>query len=579
MSKKGSRRPRRERDIGARETVKSRSVERASPLGTPLESTTAAGLSRHVPLLIVIAVMLLVALVRLRIADVPLERDEGEYAYAGQLILQGIPPYQLAYNMKFPGTYYAYSVIEALFGQTAWGIHVGLLFVNAATTLLVFLLGRRLLGTFGGAISAIAFAILSVDRWIMGVFAHATHFVILPALAGFLLLLRALDSRSRLGLAVAGMLLGVAVLMKQQAIFFMPLAFGLVIWNQGKPRNLRDIVFRCALVGLGAAVPFLVMCAVFVAQGVFDRFWFWTFQYAREYVSEIPLSAAWGSFVTGWESVTRATLLLWLLAAAGTALLWLVRWTTEVRVFLAGLLLASLLALSPGFYFRQHYFILIIPVAALLIGVACVSIRRIAERIVPRAAARTISVLIFVVAAAAYTIKEQEYLVLMPSRDLSRAVYGMNPFVESADIARYIEEHTKPDDRIAVLGSEPQIYFYARRKSATGYIYTYPLMEEQRYAQRMQDEMIREIGSLHPAYVVLVDIRTSWLARSPNEKILTWAGSYIRQCYDLAGVADIHSRERSELQWDAAAASYQPQSRNIVYTFRRRSDAPCTLAT
>ena len=25
--------------------------------------------------------------------SVPLERDEGEYAYAGQLILHGIPPY------------------------------------------------------------------------------------------------------------------------------------------------------------------------------------------------------------------------------------------------------------------------------------------------------------------------------------------------------------------------------------------------------------------------------------------------------------------------------------------------------
>ena len=39
----------------------------------------------------------------IRLLGIPLERDEGEYAYAGQLILQGIPPrYKLAYNMKFP---------------------------------------------------------------------------------------------------------------------------------------------------------------------------------------------------------------------------------------------------------------------------------------------------------------------------------------------------------------------------------------------------------------------------------------------------------------------------------------------
>jgi len=66
-----------------------------------------------------------VAFVRLRLLNFPLERDEGEYAYAGQLILQGIPPYELAYNMKFPGTYLAYAFIMALFGQTPAGTLFG----------------------------------------------------------------------------------------------------------------------------------------------------------------------------------------------------------------------------------------------------------------------------------------------------------------------------------------------------------------------------------------------------------------------------------------------------------------------
>jgi hypothetical protein len=48
-------------------------------------------------------ILLLMIMVRVRLADVPLERDEGEYAYIVQLLLQGIPPYSIAYNMKFPG--------------------------------------------------------------------------------------------------------------------------------------------------------------------------------------------------------------------------------------------------------------------------------------------------------------------------------------------------------------------------------------------------------------------------------------------------------------------------------------------
>src|ERR1043166_10264218 len=81
----------------------------------------------HRTWLLVSAVVLFAMAVRLRLREMPLERDEGEYAYAGQLILQGVAPYQLVYNMKFPGTYYSYSLLMAIFGQTAWGVHVGLL--------------------------------------------------------------------------------------------------------------------------------------------------------------------------------------------------------------------------------------------------------------------------------------------------------------------------------------------------------------------------------------------------------------------------------------------------------------------
>src|SRR5436853_2076035 len=99
-------------------------------------------------------ILLFVVVVRIRLLPVSLERDEGEYAYAGQLILQGIPPYELAYNMKLPGTYAAYAAIMAVFGQTTQGIHLGLFFLNAASIVLVFLLGRRLLDATAGVAAA-----------------------------------------------------------------------------------------------------------------------------------------------------------------------------------------------------------------------------------------------------------------------------------------------------------------------------------------------------------------------------------------------------------------------------------------
>src|SRR5712675_1919742 len=136
--------------------------------------------------LLAVIVFGLVLVIRIRLLEIPLERDEGEYAYAGQLMLQGIPPYKLAYNMKFPGTYAAYAAIMSIFGQTITGIHLGLLLVNAATILLVFLLGRQLVNSLVGLAAGMSYAVLSVSPSVLGLASHATNFVMLPVLGGTL---------------------------------------------------------------------------------------------------------------------------------------------------------------------------------------------------------------------------------------------------------------------------------------------------------------------------------------------------------------------------------------------------------
>src|SRR5207302_9837747 len=158
--------------------------------------------------------------IRIRLLGMPLERDEGEYAYAGQLMLQGIPPYKLAYNMKFPGTYAAYAGIMSVFGQTTIGIRLGLLVVNAVTIVLIFFLGRRLMNSTGGIAAAASYSVLSVSPSVLGFAGHATHFVLLPVLAGALLLFDQSVRQVFGRLFASGLLFGIGLLMKQPAVFF-----------------------------------------------------------------------------------------------------------------------------------------------------------------------------------------------------------------------------------------------------------------------------------------------------------------------------------------------------------------------
>jgi hypothetical protein len=530
----------------------------------------AGWIKRHGALTAVLLVMAAVAAVRFRLGAAPLERDEGEYAYAGQLILRGIPPYLHVVNMKFPGTYYAYALILAIFGESPAGIHAGLTLVNAATTLLVFAIGRRLEGDLFGSAAAIVFALLSVDRGVLGVFAHATHFVLLPALGALYLLILDRGGRSVGRAFASGVLLGVAILMKQHAIFYVPLAAGLLVSG----RRLAGL----SALASGVVLPFLAVCALFLAQGVLSEFWFWTIRYASAYVIEIPVAVAPKLFAEAFTYVIANTLWIWVVAAIGLVALFAVPWNAGTRVFVTALLAASGLALCPGFYFRPHYFVLVLPAISFLVAVAVAALSRGLERLHRPSAATALAVAALGVVTLSSAWTERDYLFSMTPREVSRSIYGLNPFPEAEAIAGYIRERTGKDDRIAVLGSEPEIFFYADRLSATRYIYTYPLVEGQPYAERMQAEMIRQVESAGPKYLVFVEVDPSWLVgRQSNIGVVEWGNRYARACFDLVGVADMIGPTETRMLWEDAVKDYRPVSENVVYTFRKKDDGPCTV--
>ena len=521
--------------------------------------------------LLVGAAFALVAYVRHHLAGIALERDEGEYAYAGQLIRHGIPPYQLAYNMKFPGTYYAYAAVMSVFGETAMGIRAGLMSVHVASAALLFLIARRMTGTLAAGVATAAFLILGLDRWAMGPFAHATHFVVLPSLAAWLVLDIGLRSGRGWMLVCAGVFAGLAVAMKQQAIPLAVLAIVLAAWpRKGSVRGL-PAWRRAALVTAGIAITLGLMVAVLAASGVLGKFWFWTFQYAVAYVSEVPVAMATAVFQMAWGYITNATAWIWYAGVVGVLLLLVVRWQWETRRFLVFWLIASAAAVATGFYFRPHYFILLMPVAAMFVGVAIASVDRIMSRSLSGTTSRAIALVLAAGLAGTYVIIERHYLFEMKETELIRSLYEDNPFLEAPEIGKYIAAHTDPGDRIAVLGSEPQIYFYANRQSATGYIYTYPLMEKQPYAPRMNAEFRDEIIAAKPKYLVFSGIHSSWGIRAGSDtSVMTWAGEYATKCYELAGVTEVDKKKGADIRWDAETIGYKPTSEAQVMIYRRK---------
>jgi len=507
------------------------------------------------------------ALIRLRLRDMPLERDEGEYAYAGQLILQGVPPYRLAYNMKLPGTYAAYALILAGFGQTPAAVHYGLILVNAATTFLVFLLASRLFGALAGVVSGTSYALLSTSPAVLGFAGHATHFVVLPAVGGILLLLSAIESKDSKKFLWSGVLMGLAFVMKQPGIFFILFSALYIVKGEFKrPIDYRGLIRRLGLFLVGAGLPFAVTCLWMLGAGVFQKFWFWTFSYASQYGTRLNLPEGMENLSMVLPHVLGPGTFVWILAFFGLTALW---WSPKGRahaVFLGGFLLFSVLALSTGLYFREHYFILILPAVALLVGLVVTA----AEDSLTRYGLVRVLPIVMFLAACVYSIVDQsEFLFDLDPIEACRQTYGPNPFPEAIKIADYIQRHSSDSDKIAVLGSEPEIYFYAHRRSATGYVYTYPLMEVQEYARTMEKEMVKEIEDSRPEFLVAVDVPYSWLARPDSDtSIFEWVGKYSNQ-YERVGIVDIG--QTSEYRWGDEAMIYRPRSLFTVSIFKRRA--------
>jgi hypothetical protein len=529
--------------------------------------------STFLPYLLLALVLAVDVYVRIRLLPAPLERDEGEFAYMGQLLLQGIPPYIHAYTMKLPGVSAIYALFMYLFGQTPAGIHLGLLLVNATCIWLVYLLARRLLDRESAIISCAGYAVLSLSQTVFGVFAHATHFVVMFALAGFIALLCYLDRRKgTLLIFLSGLCFGLAFTMKQHAALPAAFAFLFLLWRgRVKLRSGKTLFMAgCLLFLMGMVIPYAVIVIWMVRAGAFPRFWFWTVQYAREYASGAPFADGMMNLM-GFLSSLKAEFPLWLIAVSGFALLFTRQREQTDRLFIFGFLLFSFLSVCPGLYFREHYFVMLLPAVAILIGFAALSASRLLSSRSSGKYLRYAPLLILTAAISYGLFQEREYLFTLTPREVSSATFGSNPFPETLQIARYIKDHTSMNDRIAVFGSEPEICFYADRLSATGYIYMYGLMEIQPHAERMQVDMIREIEAARPKYVVMVNVQASWLIRPSSPRILmNWERNYVQEQFDLVGVIDIVDFDTTRYLWDEKATGYDPVSDTYLLVYKRK---------
>jgi hypothetical protein len=359
------------------------------------------------------------------------------------------------------------------------------------------------------------------------------------------------------------------------------------------------------LVG-GWLAPCGLVCLVLWWAGVLHQFGFWTVTHATQYAPAIWLVNGPAILRSARQIVIGPDLWFWLLPCIGALVMWWderleggspkseVQSPKEIRnpnqlrtpnselrtpqsripharCFLTAFLFCSFGSISLGFHFRAHSFITVLPVLALLTGVAVSRALHLLKH------DQTIELLLalpilglFAIALGAELIGQGTVWLALPPAQALRSVFGSTLFAETARAANYLKSHSTPGARVAVLGSEPEVYFLSRCRSASGFIYMYPLMEEQPEALKMQERMIAEMERARPEYMIYIDDDFSWLVRRGSaRRIFEWWNDYWAKNLDLVMTTEIQEGPERGTDMDKPAKE-APTVKHILIFKRRK---------
>jgi hypothetical protein len=350
--------------------------------------------------------------------------------------------------------------------------------------------------------------------------ANTEIFALLPLTLGMLLAARAADRDDLRAGALAGACAGVALLFKwvvapmlvvQLAVqlFWRPLEAAqrgrhlLVAIAGGALVLALTLIYFAAVGGLGAMVDATLIYNFTYATSIplsrYPEMLFLQLDQSQSMLMPLGLAALLSPLARGLG--TRAPCK----AAGGVAWLW--AW-----------LGASLLAVSAGGYFRPHYFLLALPPLCLLAALGVADLVDALGASARRRLAAVVALAALLLAQAVWAAPW--YYRAGHAMRKARLIYDWNPFPESVAIGRFIAERSEPTDRVFVFGSEPQIYYYAKRQSATRYIYTYPLAAPAEAALVRQRGVLDALESSPPRFIVGIFVPRSLGERDDTPTLL-----------------------------------------------------------
>lgn len=467
-----------------------------SPAGDVTSAAKSDARSAFLNALPLIAICLLPVLLYLPSLGSPFERDEGVYATIAQGLLKGQMPYRDLFDNKPPLVYAWYALSFVLFGEHVVAPRILASVLLSLTTLSLFSQARMVFPKTVAYLAAGLFG-LSTGLPFVALHANTEAYMLLPLVTSLVAFTVGVRRGGIRWFLLSGALCGAAMMTKQVALWNLVALVGVAAALRWKTDGFSLRTFRssaCLIAGAAASVG--LVAVPFALTGSLDELFYANVSYNWLYLGVLSYSERLVDFASGTAYVAAAAAPL-----AGGAIwgfLTVVRRRKQPLDYLIlAWALASAAGVSTGGRFFPHYFLQLMPAAAVLTALVVYEIAT--KRRVAPIGKPALAVGLLMVVVSLGTIGVMYLAPRAAEQRLAESVAEQEEWESnSRQLGAYIAARTGPDDEIFNFGREAQIYFYADRRPAVRYFSDWPFW----WDEATLYGTIKALRSTKPAYII-----------------------------------------------------------------------------
>lgn len=443
----------------------------------------------------------------------PFGRDQGIYAYAGKMLLEGKMNYLHVFDLKPPGIHFLFAFAEFIFGENMLNLRIFDILWQTFTAYFVFLIAFKftLKKNFSVAASFI-YLILYFRQDYWHTF-QADGMLNLPFAVSILLLLSSKEYHSFLKIFFAGVLFSVALIFKYTIISFLPLVFICFLLASDELRSLRFKNSSVYSAGVISALTAVALLYYFTgALGEFINVQFVQTPLYTKIAYETESTSYIISQVVKLFIYSVYTPLIWLSLIAVFAAVMKKKLTFRNAVLFSWVLSSLFSLIIQWKFYYYHFLVILAPLAVCCVYAVSEILKTVGESR-KKTILVLVSILFIVYSAYSMTPYVRNYSnlagVAFGEKTLNE-VYIQNGFTSDSvfmisktfNAIENVEKMTDPDDNIFIWGFDPLVYYISGRMCVSRFIYNFPLLWKGENSE-MRREFIAAIESNNPKLILV----------------------------------------------------------------------------